>query len=513
MKKSFFVLILCLMVLAASCAAPGTTGSASSAQKPVQDPVEDTLPPAVEEPDDGSDVSADPKPDTSDGETAPDTGDGSADTSIPDGENGDPDGESPDDVPPAEVPEDGETPEEPEDTGIPVPQPIAPNGIPAVCITTAPDTDITRSKYVDCAVAVVDPTGAYDTVSDMECTIKVRGHSSSQGEKKPYNFKFSSKQELLGLGKGKKWALLSNMYDKTQLRNLLSFGFANDIGMPYIQQSTFVEVYLNGEYQGIYQLCEPVDVDETKVDIDEEGNEALLEIEPRGGYSNDHWMKSPRFGLLLGFNAPEEPTDDQRAYYKEFLGLAEDAMASGDYAEVCKYVDVASFANAYLVQELFKQVDYTTSSTRFYIKEGKLYEGPVWDFDLSSGNCSSKLYPEYNNKDTTGLSWQGIHCVGLWNEHLFRYDEFKQLVRDRLTQLQPVIVNLYEDNELGRSRIDAWLDEYRDDIDRNNEIWSTKVKYNAYEHTPVDGTYDGEIDFLRDWLKNRNQWLVSYYCG
>ena len=187
-------------------------------------------------------------------------------------------------------------------------------------------------------------------------------------------------------------------------------------------------------------------------------------------------------------------------------------MASGDYVQLCSYVDVASFANAYIVQELFKQVDYTTTSTRFYIKEDKLYEGPVWDFDLSSGNCSTSLYPEYNNKDTTGLSWQGIHCVGLWNQYLFQYDEFKQLVRDRLIELQPVIINLYEDNELGRSRIDAWLDEYRPDIDRNNELWSPSVKYNAYEHKPV-GTYDGEIEFLRDWLKNRNQWLLDYYCA
>jgi len=76
-----------------------------------------------------------------------------------------------------------------------------------------------------------------------------------------------------------------------------------------------------------------------------------------------------------------------------------------------------------------------------------------------------------------------------------------------------VIVNLYEDNELGRSRIGAWLDEYREDIDRNNEIWSTAVRHSSYEHSPVDGTYDGEIEYLRDWLKNRNQWLLDYYCG
>ena len=507
MKKLFLVLILCLIVLISSCAVSGGDESVSSGKEPEQDSAENIRPSEDKEPTDNSGLSDDALPADPDGENgSADTSDESADVSS-DAESGSPDGDTSD-----EDTENAQSPEEPDDTYDPELQLLAPNGIPAVHITTAPDATITRSEYIDCEIAVADPTGTYGIVSDAESTIKVRGHSSSQGAKKPYNFKFSSKQELLGLGKGKKWALLSNMYDKTQLRNLLAFGFANDIGMPYIQQSTVVEVYLNGEYRGIYQLCEPVDVDETKVDIDKDGNEALLEIEPRPGYSNDNWIYSPRYSLLLGFNEPEEPTDEQRAYYKEFLGTAEAAMASGDYAELCKYVDVESFANAYIVQELFKQVDYTTTSTRFYIKEDKLYEGPVWDFDLSSGNCSSSLYPEYNNKGTTGLSWQGIHCVGLWNKYLFKYDEFKQLVSDRLTELQPIIINLFEDNELGRSRIDAWLDEYRDDIDRNNGLWSTAIKYNSYEHSPVDGTYDGEIEFLRDWLKNRNQWLLDYYC-
>jgi len=466
MKKSYFALLLCLTTLLSACAAPGGKDSASSgAADSSQPPSGSVVPP---------EASA----------SAPEEGEGvMGELLFPEGF------------------------EDPEIRSVPL------GDIAAVHIITSSDETITREEYVDCAISVVDPSGTYETVSGVDCTIKVRGHSSSRGEKKPFNFKFSSKQELLGLGKGKKWALLSNMYDKTQLRNLLAFGFADDIGMPYVQQSTFVDVYLNGEYLGIYQLCEPVDVDETKVDIDEEGNEALLEIEPRAGYSNDHWIRSPHYGLLLGFNAPEEPSDTQMAYYKEFLGLAEGAMASGDYAQVCQYVDVNSFANAYLVQELFKQVDYNLSSTRFYIKEGKLYEGPVWDFDLSSGNCSSYLYPAYNNKDTTGLSWQGLHCVGLWNQYLFRYDAFRQLVCDRLRELQPVIVNLYEENELGRSRIDTWLDAYRDDIERNNALWPTDVRGNGYEHNPVDGTYDGEIEYLRDWLKNRNQWLLDHYCG
>lgn len=526
MKKTTILFILCVMLLISACA--DTTPSGENQQDSTPPVTDDNLDATLSGDGDTPDKPAPDVP-SADGDTEPNEGTADADTDAepnvddvqePD-VNAKPDdgtGDTGTDAEPNEgdtqepstdtQPDDGSS-QEPNDDQ---PAVMDPNGIPAVYIATTQDTTITRSSYVDCSITIMDPTGTYDTIVDSDATIKVRGHSSSQGAKKPYNFKFSSKQELLGLGEGKKWCLLANMYDKTQMRNQLAYEFADDIGMPYIQSSTFVDVYLNGEYCGLYQLSEPVDVDETKVDIDPDNNEFLLEIEPSAGYSNDAWITSPYYGFILGYNEPEEPTDDQRAYLKEFLRTAETAMSSGNYEEICKYVDVDSFANAYIVQELFKQVDYHTTSTRFYVKEGKLYEGPVWDFDLSSGNCSSYLYPDYHNKSTTGLSWQGLHCVGIYNQYLFRCDEFKALVASKLTKFQPIIVNLYEDNELGRSRIDAWLDEYRDDVERNNEIWTTKTAANSYEHTPVDGTYDGEIEFLRDWLKNRNAWLLDHYC-
>ena len=73
-------------------------------------------------------------------------------------------------------------------------------------------------------------------------------------------------------------------------------------------------------------------------------------------------------------------------------------------------------------------------------------------------------------------------------------------------------MNLYEDNERGQNRIDRLLDACRADIDRNYTLWSLKKAYNLYEHRPIDGTYDGEIRYLRDWLRQRNQWLYAHYC-
>jgi hypothetical protein len=383
--------------------------------------------------------------------------------------------------------------------------------IPRVFIKTENNDRVHKSAYYPCELIVYDPSGRYDMISEPKGEIKIRGNSTSGGAKAPYNIRFSDKENVLGMGKAKKWYLIANMYDKTQIRNKLAFDLASQIGMAYVQESAFVEVYLNGVYRGCYLLCESIGVGETRVDIDITGNEFLFEYEPWENYSNPEWIRTPIYNILLGFNDPDYPNSTQRKYLNDFFDKAERAIATHDIEEIGKYIDIQSFVDAYIVQELFKQVDYATSSTRFYLKDGKLYEGPVWDFDLSAGNCSSSYYMDYNNVYTTGNSWEGWWCRGLWNSHLFKCKEIYEMVKERFSELQPQIINLYKDNDSGKNRIDALLDEFGDDIHKNYTVWSTSEAYSTLERIPSDGTYEGEIDYLRDWLKNRNEWLLQQF--
>ena len=126
----------------------------------------------------------------------------------------------------------------------------------------------------------------------------------------------------------------------------------------------------------------------------------------------------------------------------------------------------------------------------------------IFDFDPANA---------YNNTDTSGLSYEGIYAVALFNQYLFRYDEFKTLALEKYLEFQPRIVNLYEDNELGRCKIDVFYETYGEAAARNNELWSVATAFSTYEHTPVDGTYEGEILFLKNWLKNRNEYILNYY--
>ena len=101
-------------------------------------------------------------------------------------------------------------------------------------------------------------TSRYADVLDNACNMKIRGNTTSHQEKKSWNIKFSGKTSILGIDKGKKWCLLANSMDKSLMRDMLSYNFGLQNGVKYTSQSRYVDVYLNGTFQGNYQLCEPV---------------------------------------------------------------------------------------------------------------------------------------------------------------------------------------------------------------------------------------------------------------
>lgn len=386
-----------------------------------------------------------------------------------------------------------------------------PTDMPSIYIYT--DSQINRDAYVYCKIVAVDRTeGQFATVDDTNATVKVRGNSTSSGEKKPYNFKFNAKTDLFGLGKAKKWCLLANHYDKTLMRNKLVFDFSEKIGMEFVSDSMFVDVYLNGTYLGNYLLTEAVEIGSTRVDIEPDDNEVLFEIEPWEGYSNPLSYRTPRYGILLGYNDPEDPAAGLQSYVNTFFTNAENALASKNKTNISKYFDLQSFIDTYIVQEYFKNVDFNTSSTRYYIKDGHLYAGPVWDFDLSSGNCSSTYYTTYNNVKTTGKSYEGIWCNAQWYKVLLTCTWFTDMLKARYLEIQDEIINTYQDNIIGKNRIDFLISENKNSFDRNYALagWSISRVYSDLERIP-DSTYQANVEYLRTWLKNRNAWLLKQW--
>ena len=279
---------------------------------------------------------------------------------------------------------------------------------------------LTKAVYESAAIEVVKKDGTVD-VSDNQAFVKLRGNSTLKAEKKPVKIKFSSKVSVLGMDKGKKWNVLANAFDKTLMRNALCLELGTKMGLNYISQTGFVDLYYNNQLIGNYLITEPVEAGTGKVEIDESGNDFLIELE-RERYESDVTYVQTKNGLRFAINEPEVPTDIQYKNIESYLLKVENALKTNRLSEYSKYIDVDSFINYYIVSEIFKAVDFNYSSTRFYVKDNKMYAGPLWDVDLSSGNASKTFYKDYYEGD---ISYKKLFCTQMkWYSYLIKSDEF-----------------------------------------------------------------------------------------
>jgi hypothetical protein len=161
------------------------------------------------------------------------------------------------------------------------------------------------------------------------------------------------------MGKNKKWCLLANCYERTLIRNQTVFDFADSIGLAYTPSYRVVDVYHNNKLLGTYLLTDAVEASETRVDIDNEANEFILERDARTDEGTVYFTTN-RYGIRLGINEPEEPTTAQYNWLMDFLKNAENALSSGNYDNVKKYFDIDSMIDFYIVLELFKNVDISS---------------------------------------------------------------------------------------------------------------------------------------------------------
>ena len=366
----------------------------------------------------------------------------------------------------------------------------------------------------------------YPDLADAKCNIKIRGNTTSTQPKKAWNIKFSGKTSILGLDKGKKWCLLANSMDKSLMRDTLSYNFGLENGVRYTSQSRYVDVYLNGEYKGNYQLCEPVEAKTNRVETDAynaDNNDILLEYGTRNEEGVDHFQTTI-LHQTFDVNDPEKGddlTDEQvdakidRA--KSFLNEFEYALKSNtnNLSAIAQYIDVDSFVDYYIANEYFKNVDFNFSSTRFYIKDNVLYAGPMWDLDLSSGNCKSSYYHSYY---TNGDSSKGFYCRGIeYYKYLFRNAEFESKVKQRFYDLQYKIQSLYRDDSTEINSIKYLVDRYGESFRRNylstsnkGAGWSLRND-DGYSFAQESGwqTWEDPINFLKDWLIRRNNWMCD----
>ena len=249
---------------------------------------------------------------------------------------------------------------------------------------------ISRDDYIAGEITISNINEDEDLVLDLE--IRGRGNSTWTFPKKPYQIRFEDKQSILGMAKDKKWILLANYSDKTMLRNEVAFNLSRFSNLDWTPDSRSVELYINHEYVGVYQIVQKVEETSNRVNIGNDGY--LLEVDQLSRLDEDDvYFESNNY--LFNIKEPKlDAGDDEYNIINEYIQLTENTLLGDNFTGAGegyeKYIDVASFIDWYLINEVTKDNDAIFFSSVFmnYIPGGKLKMGPVWDYDISLGNIS-----------------------------------------------------------------------------------------------------------------------------
>lgn len=355
--------------------------------------------------------------------------------------------------------------------------------------------------------------------------IELRGQTSRGFPKRQYGFEFQDSKgndkdvSIFQFPAGSDWVLNGPYSDKTLMRNYLAYEFSNRIGR-YACRTKFVEVFLNTygdkkiqqrHYIGVYLLIERIARGKERVPIQSLTPKQNTHPEITGGYILKIDKMDPketffytRRGTHLAHVYPKghRMSYTQKAWIKNYMSDFESVLAGPNFTDkekgYTKYIDVDSFIDHFIVNEMFKNTDGFRNSTYMYKdRDGKLTMGPVWDFNLSMGNTVF-----HNGWETD--SWLiYTNPVPFWWNRLLQDNHFKQkLVKKWKILRRDKLATSTIFDEIDRTV--AYLSEAQK---RNFQIWPVFGRVIFGNRGSGRLTYQGEVDDMKVWLRERLEWM------
>lgn len=337
--------------------------------------------------------------------------------------------------------------------------------------------------------------------------IRERGNYSRNFPKKPYRIKFDKKQNVLDApAKAKKWTLINNYGDKTLMRNLLAFEISRKMGMPYTPYGRAVDVLLNGEYKGCYQLCDQVNVNKNRVNITEMTPQDVSGSALTGGYfleidayayDERKWFQSSN-GNPVVVKSPDEDSITTNQFY--YIWSHFNKMES----QWKKYLDLNTFLRHFLVGELSGNTDTYWSVFMYKQRDDDMvYTGPVWDFDLAFDN-DNRTYPVNSKSDYIYRS--GGSCAGNMLNFVDRI-----VVADGTAKA--MLLKIWDEarqNGLDKESLEAYVDRLEKQLELSQELnfirWPIMNDW-VHMNPVVWGSFNNEVQNVRRFIKNRVDWM------
>jgi len=380
---------------------------------------------------------------------------------------------------------------------------------------------------------VTDPFNNYDG----KIGIEIRGSSSQSFPKKQYGLELRNNlgeginAPLLGMPAEEDWVLFAPYNDKSLMRDALAYKLGRDLGW-YAPRTRFCEVVINGEYQGIYVLIEKIKRDKNRVDVNKLNPDEisgdnltggyLIKIDKNTGSGNGGWTstflppnRSNIQTIFFQYDYPKaaDIAPQQKTYIKDLMASFESTLAGTNFNDpvqgYTRYIDVDSFIDFYIANEVGKNVDGYRLSTYLYKQKdsdgGKLHMGPIWDFNLGFGNANycTKGNPEGWVTNFNTICPQDFWLIPFWWNRLNQDGVYRSKMAARWAELRA--------DKFQTNRITGYIDSVymvlnAESQQRNFQRWPVLGQY-VWPNYFVGSSFLEEVNWLKSWVTNRLNWM------
>ena len=353
-------------------------------------------------------------------------------------------------------------------------------------------------KAAGTSVTLSDPSNAaFDLNVSGAAEFKGRGNSSWQFfDKKGYQIKFDKKTSMFGQGAAKKWVLVANANDGSLMKNKIAFELAASSSMAFVPSANYADLWINGEYQGLYLVTDKVEIGKTRLNLkDDKG--VLIEMDNAFYQDEDIYFKSSVTGHIYTMKEAvnEDSQEGINCIKKRVEELEKKLHQKAAWSEIEALGDVQSFADFYLINDIMMNKEVLCTSFFYYMdgEADKIHMGPVWDFDTcmnNKGDSASANYLIYHGgtfNNTTDI----FKCLSYYQEFV---DLVKSLYNGHYKQdMQSVI-----------TKAEAWYNQIVVSADMNYIRWpvlgTTSVKGETYL-----SPYRANVDSILNWFRQRVQ--------
>lgn len=402
--------------------------------------------------------------------------------------------------------------------------------------------DIPDEPKITATLKVVDNgegkmNGFLDDATDYlgSIGIELHGQSTLQFPKKCYGVELRNQSgadtnvSLLGMPAESDWIFSAPYSDKSMLRNAITYQLGQKFNYDWQPRYKYCEMYLNGAYNGVYMVIEKIKRGADRVDINKLKPDEISGDNLTGGYIvkvDKIWDLTPdeyfttypanryynarNYQFTYVYPKYDEIVVQQKTYIQNYLTTLENTLNGPSFKDPVngfrKYMDVTSFVDFQIINELSNNVDGYRYSTFFYKKKdsdgGKLFAGPLWDFDLCYGNVDYSpmnlatdqwLYPHYGPNEGFPMHW--------W-ARLMEDEDYRQAFAQRWKAMRAGPFN----TDSIMADLDAHVQYLGKAIDRNFARWPILGAY-VWPNYFVGTTYLEELNYLKNWITARLTWM------